>query len=310
MTCANKQTWHDDMPACLDVCIPFFKDDPVALITQLSRQDGAEQCRISICDDGSGLPDLTARVALALERHPGPAILHILPENTGRANARNVMLADVRSDWVLMLDADMALDRPDFMATYQAAAEQYGEPCCIVGGFQVDAADVTSETALHAAQSMKSECRPAHQRARDPGRYVYSSSVFVHRSIITRHLFDPHFQAWGWEDVEWGWRIVQDSPIHHIDNPARHLGLEPDSTLIRKYAESVDNFRRIKQLYPENVSRMPIARVSYALSFMPFQRVFSSLFKRLTLSVNLPVSVRLYALKLYRASQYAWVYHE
>ena len=169
MTCANKQTWHDDMPACLDVCIPFFKDDPVALITQLSRQDGAEQCRISICDDGSGLPDLTARVALALERHPGPAILHILPENTGRANARNVMLADVRSDWVLMLDADMALDRPDFMATYQAAAEQYGEPCCIVGGFQVDAADVTSETALHAAQSMKSECRPAHQRARDPG---------------------------------------------------------------------------------------------------------------------------------------------
>lgn len=310
MLSATKQTWQDDLPACVDVCIPFFKDDPVALIDELTQQDGAENYRLSLCDDGSGLPDLSARVAQALARHPGPAVLHTLPRNCGRAHARNVMLQDVRSDWVLMLDADMSLDRPDFVTEYRAAAEQHAEPCCIVGGFRVDAADVTPETVLHAAQSMKSECKPARLRARDPGRHVYSSSVFVQRSIVTRHLFDPQFQAWGWEDVEWGWRIVKESPVYHIDNPARHRGLEPDNILIQKYAESVDNFRRIKRLYPENVARMPIARVSYALSYLPFQGVLGRMFKATSLSVRLPVVLRLYALKLYRASQYAWVYHE
>lgn len=294
----------------MDVCIPFFRDDPVPLIRDLSRQTGASRYRLLLCDDGSARPDLSRHVAHALAAHPGPAALFTLAANSGRARARNVMLQDLRADWVLMLDADMLLDHPDFVATYHAEALRHDAPCCVVGGFRVDTADITPDTRLHAAQSVKSECKPAALRARDPGRHVYSSSVFVHRSIVERHLFDPQFQAWGWEDVEWGWRIVQDSPVHHIDNPARHLGLEPDAVLVTKYAESVENFRRIRRLYPANVRRMPIARVSYALSFLPFQQVLGRVFRRLALFAGLPVAARVYALKLYRASQYAWVYHE
>jgi len=298
------------MSANVDVCIPFFKDDPVPLVMELACQNGADRYRLLLCDDGSDLPDLSRRLAQALADHPGPAVLFTLAANSGRAQARNVMLQEIRSDWVLMLDADMSLDRSDFIETYHAAALRHGDACCVVGGFRIDASDITPANRLHAAQSVKSECKPARHRARDPGRYVYSSSVFVHRTIVERHLFDPQFQAWGWEDVEWGWRIVRDSPVHHIDNPARHRGLEPDEMLITKYAESVENFRRIRRLYPDNVRRMPIARVSYLLSFLPFQQVLGRGFKRLALFAALPLAVRLYALKFYRASQYAWVYHE
>lgn len=310
MVIASTQIWRADMAADVDICIPFFKDDPVPLIQELSAQRGAAQFRLSLCDDGTNDPDLTARVRDALDSFPGPAVFYTLVGNTGRANARNVMLKAVRAEWVLLLDADMALDSPNFVATYQAAAQRFGAPCCIVGGFRVDKADVTQETSLHAAQSIKSECKPAKLRARDPGRHVYSSSVFVHRSIIENHLFDPQFRAWGWEDVEWGWRIERDSSIHHIDNPARHRGLEPDDVLISKYAESVSSFRRIQLLYPRNVARMPIGRVSYILSFLPFKRAFGRAFKAVALFVRLPVKIRLYALKLYRAAKYARVYHD
>lgn len=307
---ASRLVWRDMMSAYVDVCIPFYKDDPVPLVMELACQNDAHRYRLLLCDDGSDLPDLSRRVAEALAKHPGPAVLFTLAANSGRARARNVMLQDVRSDWVLMLDADMSLDSPDFIETYHAAAMRFDTACCVVGGFRIDPADVTPSTRLHAAQSVKSECRPALSRQRDPGRYVYSSSVFVHRSIVERHLFDPKFQAWGWEDVEWGWRIATDSPVHHIDNPARHLGLEPDEVLVSKYAESVDNFRRIKRLYPDNVRRMPIARVAHLLSYLPFQPILGRMFKRLALWSGLPLAIRVYALKLYRASQYAWVYHE
>ncbi|CUX81308.1 MAG: family 2 glycosyl transferase [Roseibaca calidilacus] len=298
------------MSACVDICIPFFKDDPVLLIEQIARQTDADRYRLLVCDDGSGLPDLSQRVAQALQAHPGPAVFFTLAANCGRAHARNVMLQDIRSDWVLMLDADMALDRPDFIEVYRSAARRMGHACCVVGGFRIDPSDVTPATRLHAAQSAKSECKPASQRARDPGRFVYSSSVFVHRSIIERHIFDPQFQAWGWEDVEWGWRIVQDSPVYHIDNPARHLGLDPDRVLVAKYAESVDNFRRIRRLYPEKTRHMPIARASYMLSFLPFQTRLGRVLKWVALLGALPAGLRVYALKLYRASLYARVYHD
>lgn len=298
------------MSAELDICIPFLKDDPVALIDELAQQTGAARHRLSLCDDGSCLPDLTARVIAALERYPGPAALYTLSRNTGRANARNVALHKTHCDWVLLLDADMSLDRTDFIEIYKQAARRFDHPCCIVGGFRVDMADVRPQTLLHAAQSRKSECKPAAERARDPGKHVYSSSVFVHRSILERHVFDPAFQAWGWEDVEWGWRIVQDFPVYHIDNPARHRGLDEDRVLIMKYAESDENFRRIRKLYPKKVARMPIARVSYILSWLPFQQYLGTLFQRLAMFARLPVVLRLYALKLYRASRYAWVYHD
>lgn len=310
MRLLSEQLWRDELSAELDICIPFLKDDPVALIDELSQQTGAVRHRLSLCDDGSCQPELTARVVTALERYPGPAALFTLSRNTGRANARNVALRKTHCDWVLLLDADMSLDRRDFIENYKQAARRFDQPCCIVGGFRVDMSDVHPQTLLHAAQSLKSECRPAAERALDPGKHVYSSSIFVHRSILARHLFDPEFQAWGWEDVEWGWRVVKDYPIYHIDNPARHRGLDEDRVLIVKYAESGGNFHRIKQLYPTQVARMPIARVAQTLSWLPFQENLSALFKRTAMFERLPVMVRLYALKLYRASRYSWVYHD
>lgn len=306
----SKQVWRADLPASVDICVPFFKDDPTPLIRELARQADAASFRLSLCDDGTADPELTARVQAALAVFPGPAVLHSLAQNTGRANARNVMLQNLLADWVLLLDADMALDKTDFVATYRDAAARVGTPCCLVGGFRVDQADIRPATRLHAAQSLKSECKPASERALDPGRYVYSSSVFVHRMVVEKHLFDPEFQAWGWEDVEWGWRIVRDNPVHHIDNPARHVGLEADAILVAKYAESVDNFCRIKRLYPSEVARMPISRVAALLSYLPFKTVLSKLFKAITLFGPLPVTLRLYALKFYRASLYAEAYHD
>ena len=42
-------------------------------------------------------------------------------------------------------------------------------------------------------------------------------------------------------------RIAERAPIRHIDNPAIHAGFSTAETLLNKYHESVENFRRLCQ---------------------------------------------------------------
>ncbi|MEO1323645.1 MAG: glycosyltransferase family 2 protein [Pseudomonadota bacterium] len=290
--------------ARISVCIPTWRDSSDALLGSLVRMAGADQCTLLIFDDGSHDPALTRQLTRQIMRFPGPARLVCAPRNCGRSHARNRLFALAETEWVLFLDADMQPDDADFVNRYLDAIDAEQTPSLIAGGFSLTHAHPTDETKLHAEQSRTSECVPASLRADAPGRYVFTSNILVHRQVLTDIAFDPEFQGWGWEDVDWGLRVAERYPIIHIDNQATHLGLDTDEKLLSKYANSVDNFLRLLDRHPDEMSLSPLYRAARQLSRLPGLRVISNITRRVATNRRLPVKVRLTALKIFRASIY------
>lgn len=291
--------------ALLSICIPTWKDSADALLASLVRLDGAEQCTLLIFDDGSGDEGLTRLLAQQILRYPGPARLITARSNAGRSHARNRLTELAETDWVLFLDADMRPDDDEFLTRYLDAAEACDAPALIPGGFSLRYATPTAETRLHAAQSIASECVNAAIRAQEPGRYVFTSNILVHREILDQVTFDDGFKGWGWEDVDWGLRIADTYPVHHIDNPATHLGLDTDVALMDKYGSSGANFARVAERHPDAITSTPLYKIARRIARLKLAGLTRPIAKRLATTKFAPLKLRLIGLKLFRAATYA-----
>lgn len=290
--------------AKLCICVPTWKDNADALFASLIRMSGAEACTLLVFDDGSVDADLTRQLTRQIRRYPGPARLVSAPKNAGRSHARNRLMALAETEWILYLDADMQPDDDAFLSRYLEAIAGANGPALFVGGFSLKHAVPTAETRLHAAQSRGSECLPASVRATAPGRYVFTSNLLVHADILKAVAFDSGFEGWGWEDVDWGLRVAERFPVHHIDNAATHLGLDDDATLMAKYAASDDNFLRMLERHPEQMRRARLFRMAKLISHLPHRLPIKKVANQLARTRGLPLKARLLALKTYRAALY------
>lgn len=291
--------------ATISICIPTWKDGADALFASLIRLEGAERCTLLVFDDGSADPDLTRQLARQILRFPGPARLVTAPTNQGRAEARNRLQVLAETNWILFLDADMRPDDEQFLVRYLELAETLEEPTLVPGGFSLKHATPTAETKLHAAQSEASECVSAEVRRQEPGRFVFTSNLLVHRDILENISFDPGFKGWGWEDVDWGLQVAGRYDIHHVDNPATHLGLDTDTALVAKYGQSGANFARLVKRHRAAMETTPLFKSARFLSRFPGRSILAWIGRSAALGRAWPLQARLYGLKLYRAAQYA-----
>ncbi|MEM8616030.1 MAG: glycosyltransferase [Pseudomonadota bacterium] len=291
--------------AVISICVPTYHDGADALLASLVRLPGAGDCTLLIYDDGSSDTGLTRALAQQILRFPGPARLITASQNQGRSHARNRLIALAESDWILFLDADMRPDDEDFLNRYLEAAEASTYPSLIPGGFSLRHAVTTDQTRLHAAQSLASECLTASQRAEAPGRYVFTSNILVHREILDAVQFDLGFTGWGWEDVDWGLRIASEWPVLHIDNPATHLGLDTDKALLAKYGASGANFARALSQHRTILQKTPVFKAAKWLARLRLAGLAKFLGRIAASTRALPLRLRLFGLKLYRAAVYA-----
>jgi len=142
----------------LSVLIPYFKDDPTALLHALLSQT-IEQSNVEILiyDDGTGDADLNAKVCAAVKSAHSPTHLMIAHENRGRSAARNTLQENARADWVLFLDADMRPVSHRFLTDYVDLIEAKIADV-IFGGFTVPEKAETADQELHRALSEVSDC--------------------------------------------------------------------------------------------------------------------------------------------------------
>lgn len=311
---ARPQAWTIDNAAWpgarprLSVLIPFFRDDPCALLSALGAEaahlDGAVE--IVALDDGSGDEALAARVGAAVTGLETPARFVRLAANEGRSKGRNRLMAAGRAAHLLFLDSDMTPDGLRFLGDYLAliAAE---DPAVAFGGFTLDRTPVDPARGLHRALSLRGDCRPAAVRALEPAKSLCTSNLLVRRDVFAIEPFDESFQGWGWEDVEWAIRVGRRWPVRHVDNPASHLGLDTDAALLAKYDQSPANFGRMAALHPDAARAFPVHRAARRLRTLPGRGLWRPLLRRLALASAAPMPARAAAAKLYRAALYAEV---
>ena len=284
--------------AALSVLIPFKGDDPCDLLRALDEEDAAAE--IVVLDDGTASPALTAQVTDTVAKMRLPARLVTLDVNEGRAKGRNRLAKHARSEALLFLDADMLPDRGDFLSRWIAVADT---PIAF-GGFSFDRTPVRRETALNRAMALRSDCLPAAQRSLSPEKYVYTSNLLVRREVFEAVRFDEGFSGWGWEDVEWAMRAVRRYPILHLDNTASHLGLDHAKVMAAKFEQSAANFARVVADHLEVVSAYPSYRVARMLRRVPLRGLWRPTIKAAALADALPITLRAFAMRLYRAALY------
>ncbi len=297
----DNAAWAGAAPR-LSVLIPFFRDDPCALLAAL---DGAgASVEFVVLDDGSGDDALAERVATVVRKLDVATRFVRLCSNVGRAVGRNRLAGEARARSLLFLDSDMSPDAPDFLARWLALAET-SDPAVAFGGFSLDQAPRTAANAVHRALALRSDCAPASERRKAPEKYVFTSNLLVRRDVFETEPFDPAFVGWGWEDVEWGMRVSRRYEIVHIDNPATHLGLAPASAMAAKFEQSAANFARVVAAHADIVREYPSYRVAKALRRVPLRQVWRPWLKAAALGGAGPAEARAFALRLYRAALYA-----
>ncbi len=289
----------------LTICIPTWHDDPSVLLRTLSQLSGAKRCRLLIYDDGSENETLTDNITQLIKSYPGPAMLVTANRNRGRSWTRNRLRELAHTDWLIFIDADMRPDSPAYLTNYLEAIASLKQPSLFVGGYSVKHIRPSAKTRLHAAHAERSDCVPSSVRKKQPGRYVFSSNIMVHRRILTEIQFDPDFKGWGWEDVDWGLRISQQYDVHHIDNTATHMGLETDEALIRKYRRSGRNFARMLLRNKAAMRNTPLFRMASFLSRIPGKPLLMGVSHFMARTHFLPIQMRVFGLKLFRATIYA-----
>ena len=226
----------------LSVLIPYYKDDPTALLhALLSQTTEQSNVEVLIYDDGTGDADLNAKVCAAVKSAHSSVHLMIAHENKGRSAARNALQENAKADWVLFLDADMRPVSHRFLSDYVELIDAEMADV-IFGGFTVPEKADSADQELHRALSEVSDCLSLAARQAAGPQFVASSNLAVRKAVLDVEGFDDGFTGWGWEDSEWAARIAKRFELIHADIPALHLGLESTDTLLRRFKTSGHNY--------------------------------------------------------------------
>lgn len=289
----------------LSVLIPYYRDDPTALLHALLSQTAEQKdVEILIYDDGTGDAELNAKVCAAVKSAHSSAHLMIAHGNLGRSAARNALQENARADWVLFLDADMRPVSHNFLSNYVGLIKNKVADV-IFGGFTVPEKAETADQELHRALSEVSDCLSLAARQAAGPQFVASSNLAVRKAVLTAEGFDDGFTGWGWEDSEWAARVAKSFTLIHADIPALHLGLESTETLLRRFKTSGHNYVRFTEKHPDIAKTLSLFKISQKLRKMPGQKLMRPVLKLMVKLNVMPIKLRLFALKLWRASHYA-----
>ena len=176
------------------------------LLTALATQDYPEIEIVVVIDgdvDGS---------ELVVRRHLGelgrPAQVVVLPENQGRAAALTAGFAAARGEVLIRCDDDLELG-PGFVGGHVARHTEAAEAIGVVGLCRNTFPD-TPYARAYGAPTDHAARATAYLAPADSTWRFWGGNVSVTRATYDRiGPYDGEFRAYGWEDVDWGYRLHQ-----------------------------------------------------------------------------------------------------
>ncbi|MCB0638297.1 MAG: glycosyltransferase [Lewinella sp.] len=232
----------------ISILLPTYRYDVRPLVRALHTQASrlSVDWEILVMDDGSGghWPGLHEE----LNALPGVRI-RALEKNTGRAAIRNTLARAARFEHLLFLDGDSGLIRADFLASYVGLLPFHG----VLYGGRTYALSPPADPALllHWRYGHARESLPVAARRRRPYHAFMTNNFCIARATFLAQPFDEELHAYGHEDTLFGWQLRQRQvPIHHLDNPVEHLGLEPAAPWLAKQEAAIRNLHQLYHRYP------------------------------------------------------------
>jgi GT2 family glycosyltransferase len=185
--------------------------------------------RIVVVDDGSTDGTFEWLGRRAAGRTAEPRLVAFREANRGQGQARNRALREVEEELVLFLGDDI-IPHEDFVAEHRAAHARRaarGGPIAVVGFTDWRRSEMRVTPALEMANVEGHQFGFAHMRADEevPFTCFYTSNLSLPRRLLGDEPFDASFAAYGWEDIELGYRLSRAGLrlVYHPAASAEHL---------------------------------------------------------------------------------------
>ena len=230
----------------LSILIPTYNDLCVKLVGDLRQQ--AEQTGIGyeilVGDDGSTDHEVVSENR-QIDQWAHCRYL-VQPQNTGRAAIRNRLAREARYDWLLFVDSDMTVVRPDYIGQYVAQ----DNADVVDGGVTIGGdAEVLKQNLRYLYEKASEHEHTAEMRQKKPYQDFHTANFLIRRDLMLSHPFDERFRYYGYEDVLFGKQLRADHiAIKHIDNPMGFCTFESNPDFVSKTEEGL---RTLYQFHSE-----------------------------------------------------------
>ncbi|HEV2304860.1 MAG TPA: glycosyltransferase family 2 protein [Candidatus Acidoferrales bacterium] len=207
--------------ARLSIIIPTYNRARILekTLEAYKRQVDADQIlELLVVNDGS-TDDTQAVVARSAQSSP-MSIRYLLQQNSGQSAARNHGIREAKGELVLLGDDDV-IPAPNMIAQHLAWQTRYPDPSIAIVGSIFCSPEVNPTPLMKWWGLNGLRFDPPYMKA---GHEVsYAAGLFLNTSakvefLRAKGVFDERFRAYGYEDVELGYRLVKQG-FHMIYNP-------------------------------------------------------------------------------------------
>ncbi len=195
----------------LSICIPIFNFDVRLLVLELIRQCEASGSRWEIlCFDDGSIIGYEEKNRL-LSKNPG-VVYQKMPQNLGRSAIRNTLGKAAKHDYLLFMDCDSAVVRPDFVQKYLEHAVPgrvvYGGRCYL------PEPPVDPRLFFHWKYGIEREQTTVQQRQTAPWHGFMTNNFLIPKDLFLETGFDESLRQYGHEDTLFGLELARRQVSH------------------------------------------------------------------------------------------------
>ena len=223
----------------LSILIPIYNQKITKLVTELHSQ-----CTKTKIDFEIILFDDYSKENYREDNRKLAGIFNVsyleMSENYGRSKIRNLLAKNARYDKLLFLDCDSKLNSKKFIKRY---VEEMSKHQVVYGGrIYPKKAPKSKDKKLHWKYGIKREALEARKRNNKPYLSFQSNNFIINTKLFLQHKFDDSLSQYGYEDLVLATRLQNEKiPIHHMDNPIKHAGIEKTKIFLDKQKKAIDN---------------------------------------------------------------------
>lgn len=232
----------------LSILIPAYNVDLRHLVRDLLRQ-----CRqlglvfeVLVEDDAS---DAAYHRFYEDVAHEPEVTLLTNMENQGRSKVRNHLADTARYPYLLFMDCDANVKKPDYISHYlQCIRSRSAEskPFVVSGGLAYREQMPEEDHRLRWKYGVRREVRTAARRNLKPYAAFTPFNILTTKNLFQICRFDESISTYGFEDTLFGIQLqMANVPVEHVDNELYHDGIDANYVFLLKVKTSVENLVRL-----------------------------------------------------------------
>ena len=229
----------------ISILIPVFNFEIVSLVTELSRQLSRSNVEgeILVFDDFSSLPfrelnhSITGLDFVAYRE---------LDRNYGRTAIRKILASHSKYEWLLFLDSDSRILRPNFIELYISAFKN--ESDVYIGGRVYPTKPSECNKRLHWKYGVNRESPKGSKTA------FHTNNFCIKKTVFSQFDFPDFLNQYGHEDTWMGIELERTGKtIQYLDNTVQHIQIENTETFLKKTQDALQNLFSLKRVIDKKI---------------------------------------------------------